>query len=45
MVCDAAIKMSNDMASPITYENISTPKAMLTIVRANTVFTMCLVLV
>ena len=26
MVYDTAIKMSNDMASPITYENISTPK-------------------
>ena len=25
MVYDTAIKMSNAMASPITYENISTP--------------------
>lgn len=45
MVYDTAIKMSNAMASPITYENISTPKAMLTTIRANIVFTMCLVLV
>ena len=30
MVYDTAIKMSNAMASPTTYENISTPKAMLT---------------